>query len=44
MFNRPSLSPRRLATGAAQLVFVAAVLAGCGGGGSDSSSTDTATA
>jgi Domain of unknown function (DUF5666) len=43
MFNR---NPhRRLATGVAQLFFVTAVLVGCGGGGSDgSSSSDTATA
>ncbi|MEQ1686314.1 MAG: DUF5666 domain-containing protein [Burkholderiaceae bacterium] len=44
MFNRPTLSPRRLTAGVAQLFLVAAVLAGCGGGGSDSSSSDTATA
>lgn len=46
MFNRSPLNPRRIATGLAQVLFAAAVLAGCGGGGSDSSSgsSDTATA
>ena len=47
MFTRPQL-PTRLAPGAAQLFCVAALLAACGGGGSDSStgsgSSDTATA
>ncbi len=44
MFNRPTLSPR-LGAGLAQILCVAALVAACGGGGSDgSASSDTATA
>ena len=46
MFDRSHLSTRRLAAGVAQLLCVTALLAACGGGGSDSgsASSDTATA
>jgi len=43
MFNRPQLPTRRLAAGVAQILCIAVMLAGCGGGGSDSGSSDTAT-
>ena len=43
MFNPSAHPPRRLALDIAKLLCVAAVLAGCGGGGSDNSTANTAT-